>query len=143
MLRTNLGPKGIMRMLVSGAGDVELTTDDNVLLPEMKIQHPTTSFIAKVVTPQDDIIGNTSNVLIVGEQLKQVDLYISEGLHLRIETEGAEAAKEKALSFLKQVRVSYELGRETLTDRVRATLLKVMLNLFRSSQRRSLALFGR
>lgn len=86
-----------MKMLVSGAGDIELTTDDNVLLHEMQIQHPTASFIAKVVTTQDDIISNTSNVLIIGEQLKQVDLYISEGLHPRIDTEGSEATKETAL----------------------------------------------
>ncbi|KAF6364183.1 hypothetical protein mRhiFer1_002414 [Rhinolophus ferrumequinum] len=86
-----------MKMLVSGAGDIELTTDDNVLLHEMQIQHPTASFIAKVAATKDDIIGNTSNVLIIGEQLNQVDLYISEGLHPRIETQGSEATKEKAL----------------------------------------------
>lgn len=84
-------------MLVSGAGDIELTTDDNVLLYEMQIQHPTASFIAKVAATKDDIIGNTSNVLIIGEQLNQVDLYICEGLHPRIETQGSGATKEKAL----------------------------------------------
>lgn len=36
--------------------------------------------IAKVATAQDDITGDgtTSNVLIIGELLKQADLYISE-----------------------------------------------------------------
>lgn len=38
--------------------------------------------IAKVATAQDDITGDgtTSNVLIIGELLKQADLYISEVL---------------------------------------------------------------
>ncbi|XP_017371843.2 T-complex protein 1 subunit zeta [Cebus imitator] len=35
VLRTNLGPKGTMKMLVSGAGDIKLTKDGNVLLHEM------------------------------------------------------------------------------------------------------------
>ena len=48
VLRTNLGPKGTMKMLVSGAGDIKLTKDGNVLLHEMQIQHPTASLIAKV-----------------------------------------------------------------------------------------------
>ena len=45
-----------------------------------QIQHPTASLIAKVATAQDDITGDgtTSNVLIIGELLKQADLYISE-----------------------------------------------------------------
>ena len=48
---------------------------------------------------QDDITGDgtTSNVLIIGELLKQADLFISEGLHPRIITEGFEKAKGKAL----------------------------------------------
>nr|XP_020861885.1 T-complex protein 1 subunit zeta-2 isoform X2 [Phascolarctos cinereus] len=48
----------------------------------MQIQHPTASLIAKVATAQDDITGDgtTSNVLIIGELLKQADLYISEVL---------------------------------------------------------------
>ncbi|XP_047400443.1 T-complex protein 1 subunit zeta-2 isoform X3 [Sciurus carolinensis] len=82
VLRTNLGPKGTMKMLVSGAGDIKLTKDGNVLLHEMQIQHPTASLIAKVATAQDDITGDgtTSNVLIIGELLKQADLYISEAV---------------------------------------------------------------
>lgn len=45
-----------------------------------QIQHPTASLIAKVATAQDDITGDgtTSNVLIIGELLKQADLYVSE-----------------------------------------------------------------
>ncbi|XP_041054251.1 T-complex protein 1 subunit zeta isoform X2 [Carcharodon carcharias] len=124
VLRTNLGPKGTMKMLVSGAGDIKLTKDGNVLLHEMQIQHPTASLIAKVATAQDDMTGDgtTSNVLIIGELLKQADLYISEGLHPRIVTEGFEAAKEKALEILEQVKVTKEMDRETLLNVARTSL---------------------
>uniref|UniRef100_A0A8C5LJT8 Chaperonin containing TCP1 subunit 6B n=1 Tax=Leptobrachium leishanense TaxID=445787 RepID=A0A8C5LJT8_9ANUR len=124
VLRTNLGPKGTMKMLVSGAGDIKLTKDGNVLLHEMQIQHPTASLIAKVATAQDDITGDgtTSNVLIIGELLKQADLYISEGLHPRIVTEGFDAAKIKALEVLEQVKLSKEMDRETLINVARTSL---------------------
>jgi T-complex protein 1 subunit zeta len=74
VLKSNLGPKGTLKMLVSGAGDIKLTKDGNVLLHEMQIQHPTASLIAKVATAQDDITGDgtTSVVLIIGELLRQV-----------------------------------------------------------------------
>ncbi len=52
----------------------------SLLVPSQQIQHPTASLIAKVATAQDDITGDgtTSNVLIIGELLKQADLYVSE-----------------------------------------------------------------
>lgn len=52
----------------------------SVLVSSQQIQHPTASLIAKVATAQDDITGDgtTSNVLIIGELLKQADLYVSE-----------------------------------------------------------------
>uniref|UniRef100_A0A665TN25 Chaperonin containing TCP1, subunit 6A (zeta 1) n=1 Tax=Echeneis naucrates TaxID=173247 RepID=A0A665TN25_ECHNA len=124
VLRSNLGPKGTMKMLVSGAGDIKLTKDGNVLLHEMQIQHPTASLIAKVATAQDDITGDgtTSNVLIIGELLKQADLYVSEGLHPRIIAEGFEAAKEKALAVLEELKVTREMDRETLINVARTSL---------------------
>lgn len=99
VMRTNLGPKGTVKMLVSGAGDIKITKDGNVLLHEMQIQHPTASLIARASTAMDDITGDgtTSTVLLIGELLKQADLYISEGLHPRALTEGFELAKDKAL----------------------------------------------
>jgi T-complex protein 1 subunit zeta len=42
-------------------------------------------------------------VLIIGELLKQADLYISEGLHPTIITEGFDKAKDKALEVRKPV----------------------------------------
>ena len=61
--------------MVSGSGDIKITKDGNVLLHEMQIQHPTASLIARAATAQDDITGDgtTSNVLIIGELLKQAD----------------------------------------------------------------------
>lgn len=53
---------------------------NNILLCCQQIQHPTASLIARVATAQDDVTGDgtTSNVLIIGELLKQADLYIGE-----------------------------------------------------------------
>ena len=55
VLKTNLGPKGTMKMLVSGAGDIKITKDGNILLHEMQIQHPTASLIARASTAQVSI----------------------------------------------------------------------------------------
>ena len=108
VLKSNLGPRGTMKMLVSGSGDIKITKDGNVLLHEMQIQHPTASLIARASTAQDDTTGDgtTSTVLLIGEFLKQADLYITEGLHPRIVTEGFEEAKKIALETLENMKIN-------------------------------------
>ena len=56
-------------------------------------------YISSCLFIQDDMTGDgtTSNVLIIGELLKQADLYISEGLHPSIVTEGFDMALQQAL----------------------------------------------
>ena len=46
--------------------------------------------IARAATAQDDIVGDgtTSNVLFIGELMKQAERHISEGVHPRVITEG-------------------------------------------------------
>merc|ERR1712223_1742041 len=119
VLKSNLGPRGTMKMLVSGAGDIKITKDGNVLLHEMQIQHPTASLIARASTAQDDVTGDgtTSTVLLIGEFLKQAELYITEGLHPRVVTEGFEEAKKIALETLENMKINLtdEETRDILT----------------------------
>ncbi|XP_044738190.1 T-complex protein 1 subunit zeta [Chrysoperla carnea] len=124
VMKSNLGPKGTMKMLVSGAGDIKITKDGNVLLHEMQIQHPTASLIARASTAQDDITGDgtTSTVLVIGELLKQADLYISEGLHPRIITEGFDKARQKTMEILDKFKIPIEINRDQLLDVARTAL---------------------
>ncbi len=111
--------------MVSGAGDIKITKDGNVLLHEMQIQHPTASLIARAATAQDDVTGDgtTSSVLIIAELLKQADNYISEGLHPRIIVEGFDLAKNRALEVLERVKLPAKADRELLVQVARSSLL--------------------
>ena len=59
VLKTNLGPRGTLKMLVGGAGQIKITKDGNVLLHEMQIQHPTAMMIARAATAMDDQVGGS------------------------------------------------------------------------------------
>jgi T-complex protein 1 subunit zeta len=54
VLKSNLGPRGTLKMLVGGAGDLKLTKDGSCLLTEMQIQHPTAVMIARAANAADD-----------------------------------------------------------------------------------------
>ncbi|CCW61814.1 unnamed protein product [Phytomonas sp. EM1] len=126
VLKTNLGPRGTMKMLVSGAGLIKITKDGNTLLGEMQIQHPTAALIARAATAIDDITGDgtTSTVLVIGEMMRQCERYINEGIHPRILTEGLHLACNEALKFLQlnTVSIPKEEQREYLTNAARTAL---------------------
>ncbi|CAG8499318.1 4933_t:CDS:10 [Cetraspora pellucida] len=124
VLKSNLGPKGTIKMLVDGAGSIKITKDGKVLLSEMQIQNPTAAMIARAATAQDEITGDgtTSIVLLVGELMKQSERYISEGLHPRIITEGFDLARDEALRFLDKFKVERPIDRELLVNVARTSL---------------------
>lgn len=100
LLRVCAGPRGTLKMLVDGAGQIKMTKDGKVLLSEMQIQNPTAAMIARTAVAQDDQVGDgtTSVVLLVGELLKQADRYISEGVHPTVIAEGFDVAKKASLA---------------------------------------------
>ena len=71
VLKTNIGPKGTLKMLVGGAGQIKITKDGNVLLHEMQIQHPTASMIGRASTAQDDQVGDgTTSVCVLAADVR-------------------------------------------------------------------------
>ncbi|XP_059293268.1 T-complex protein 1 subunit zeta 1-like [Lycium ferocissimum] len=114
VLKTNLGPKGTIKMLVGGAGDIKLTKDGNTLLKEMQIQNPTAVMIARTAVAQDDTSGDgtTSTVLFIGELMKQSERCIDEGMHPRVLVDGFEIAKRATLQFLEKFKTPVVMGDE-------------------------------
>jgi T-complex protein 1 subunit zeta len=118
VVKGNLGPRGTLKMLVDGSGQIKMTKDGKVLLSEMQIQNPTAAMIARTAVAQDDQVGDgtTSVVLLVGELLKQADRYISEGVHPTVIGEGFDLAKKEALVFLDTFKLPSKLDRSTLIN---------------------------
>ncbi|PPQ63484.1 hypothetical protein CVT24_005141 [Panaeolus cyanescens] len=129
VVKGNLGPRGTLKMLVDGAGQIKMTKDGKVLLSEMQIQNPTAAMIARTAVAQDDQVGDgtTSVVLLVGELLKQADRFISEGVHPTVIAEGFDIAKKEALSFLDNYKVAADMDRATLIN-IAFTSLSTKLN---------------
>ncbi|KAJ2790917.1 T-complex protein 1 subunit zeta, partial [Coemansia guatemalensis] len=124
VLRSNLSPRGTLKLLVDGANQLTLTKDGKVLLSQMQITNPVAVMIARAATAQDDVAGDgtTGLVLLVGELLKQASLYVDEGVHPRVITDGFDAAKAEALKFLDSFKATMEMDREVLCSVARTAL---------------------
>jgi len=125
VMKTNLGPRGTLKMLVGGAGQIKLTKDGNVLLHEMQIQHPTATMIARAATAQDDEVGDgtTSNVLFIGELLRQAERLTYEGLHPRVIADGYEQARVQSLKLLDAFRLPKEVDGAVLQAVARTSMM--------------------
>lgn len=129
VIKSNLGPKGTLKMLVSGSGDIKLTKDGCVLLHEMAFQNPIASMIGKMATAQDDQTGDgtTSNIITIGELMKKAQDLILDGVHPRIITEGYQLSSKKALMILDELAIPAEDNKEILLN-VAKTALRTKLN---------------
>merc|ERR1712046_48287 len=81
--------------------------------------------IARAATAQDDMTGDgtTTNVLFIGELMKNAEQYLSEGLHPRMIVEGFDLARAEVLKFLDEFKVPVEdIDREILISVARTSL---------------------
>jgi chaperonin GroEL (HSP60 family) len=61
----NLGPRGALKMLVGGVGQIKLTKDVNVLLKKMQIQHPTTYMLARPAMVRDEFAEDETTSMVL------------------------------------------------------------------------------
>ena len=80
--------------------------------------------IGRAATAQDDIVGDgtTSNVLFIGELMRQAENIIGEGVHPRHVVDGFELAKQETLKFLDTFKVQKEMTRDLLIEVARTSL---------------------
>ncbi|AFP65264.1 T-complex protein 1, zeta SU (nucleomorph) [Chroomonas mesostigmatica CCMP1168] len=100
--KSNLGPKGTFKILVSGSGEIKLTKNGNTLLKEMQIQNPVASLIARSISAQNYFSGDgtTSIVLILGELFRNIEKYLEKGIHPQILREGLNIGRRQLEKWL-------------------------------------------
>jgi len=118
LMRTNLGPQGTLKMLVSGSGDIKLTKDGGTLLKEMQIVHPITSVIAHTVSVQDRSMGDgtTSLILLICNLLIEAEKFIKDGVHSTHIIDGLNVGFKYAAGIIDQMKIPVKFDRPTLIN---------------------------
>ena len=70
-VRTTLGPMGMDKMMVDGAGNVIVTNDGATILRELDVSHPGAKMMVEVAKTQESLCydGTTSTVVLAGQLL--------------------------------------------------------------------------
>ena len=70
IIRTTLGPRSMLKMLLDPMGGVVMTNDGNAILREVDVSHPAARSMIELSRAQDEEVGDgTTSVIILGTYL--------------------------------------------------------------------------
>lgn len=103
VVRTCLGPRSMLKMLLNPMGGIVLTNDGNAILREITVQHPAAKSLIEISRTQDEEVGDgtTSVIVLAGELLSASQEFLEQGLHPTLVISAYRRALEDMLTALK------------------------------------------
>lgn len=105
IIRTCLGPKAMLKMLLDPMGGIVLTNDGHAILREIDVAHPAAKSMIELSRTQDEEVGDgtTTVIILAGEILAQTFPYIEKNIHPVIIIQALKQALSDALEIIHQV----------------------------------------
>ncbi|CAF0874860.1 unnamed protein product [Adineta steineri] len=102
-IRTCLGPRAMLKMVLDPMGGIVLTNDGNAILREIQVQHPAGKSMIEISRTQDEEVGDgtTSVIILAGELLAQTEQYLKQGLHATVVIRAYRKALEDCVEIMK------------------------------------------
>jgi len=99
IIRTTLGPRSMLKMLLDAAGGIVLTNDGHAILREIDVSHPAAKSIIQLSRTQDENVGDgtTSVIILAGEMLYAAEPFLEKNLHPTVIVRGYMRALEDAV----------------------------------------------
>jgi len=121
VVRTCLGPRAMLKMVLDAMGGIVLTNDGNAILREIDVNHPAAKSMIELSRAQDENVGDgtTSVIILAGEVLSMAESWIEKGTHPRLIIGGYTKALEDALQTIDKLAVRVDLNN-------RSELLKIV-----------------
>merc|ERR1712242_544766 len=102
LIRTCLGPKAMLKMLMDPMGGIVMTNDGNAILREITVQNPAAKMLIEIARTQDEEVGDgtTSVVVMAAEVLGISHQFLEEKIHPTVIIQAYRQALEDAASIL-------------------------------------------
>eukprot|EP00521_Asterionellopsis_glacialis_P009378 CAMPEP_0195285812 /NCGR_PEP_ID=MMETSP0707-20130614/3512_1 /TAXON_ID=33640 /ORGANISM="Asterionellopsis glacialis, Strain CCMP134" /LENGTH=557 /DNA_ID=CAMNT_0040345365 /DNA_START=42 /DNA_END=1715 /DNA_ORIENTATION=+ len=101
IIRTTLGPRSMLKMLLDPMGGIVITNDGNCILREIDVSHPTAKSMIELSRAQDEEVGDgtTSVIILAGETLIQAEPFLRNNMHPTVIVQGYNQALQAALEI--------------------------------------------
>lgn len=105
VIRTCLGPKAMLKMILDPMGGILLTNDGNAILREIDVAHPAAKNMIELSRTQDEECGDgtTSVIVLAGEILAQSLSQLELDIHPVVIISAYNKALKEALEIVKRI----------------------------------------
>lgn len=103
VVRTCLGPRAMLKMLMDPMGGIVMTNDGNAILREITVQHPAAKTMIEIARTQDEEVGDgtTSVIVLAAEVLGVSHQFLEEKMHPTVIIQAYRQALEDAATMLR------------------------------------------
>uniref|UniRef100_A0A8C7FUE9 T-complex protein 1 subunit gamma n=1 Tax=Oncorhynchus kisutch TaxID=8019 RepID=A0A8C7FUE9_ONCKI len=121
VIRTCLGPRAMMKMLLDPMGGIVMTNDGNAILREIQVQHPAAKSMIEISRTQDEEVGDgtTSVIILAGEMLSVAEQFLEQQMHPTVIISAYRHALDDMLDMLKDISTPVDVND-------RAQMLKII-----------------
>ncbi|KAG6533296.1 T-complex protein 1 subunit gamma-like [Zingiber officinale] len=105
IIRTTLGPRSMLKMLLDAAGGIVVTNDGNAILRELDLAHPAAKSMIELSRTQDEEVGDgtTSVIVLAGEMLHVAAAFIDKNYHPTVICRAYNKALEDSIAVLDKI----------------------------------------
>lgn len=125
IIRTTLGPRSMLKMLLDAAGGIVVTNDGNAILRELDLAHPAAKSMIELSRTQDEEVGDgtTSVIVLAGEMLHVAEAFIGRNYHPTVICRAYNKALEDAVAVLDKIAMSIDVkDRDTMLSLVKSCI---------------------
>lgn len=112
IIRTTLGPRAMLKMLLDPMGGIVMTNDGNSILREVDVSHPAAKSMIELSRAQEEEVGDgtTSVIILAGEYLKLAEPLLDRQMHPTLICNGYLKALDDAVIALNDIAQPLDLN---------------------------------
>jgi T-complex protein 1 subunit gamma len=125
IIRTTLGPKSMLKMLMDPMGGIVMTNDGNAILREIDVMHPGAKSMIELSRAQDEEVGDgtTSVIILAGEMLAVSEPFLTKEIHPTVIVNAYYKALEDACNFADEIAMPVDINKdEEVSNLIRCCL---------------------
>lgn len=125
VIRTCLGPRAMLKMLLNPVGGIVMTNDGNAILREIDVSHPGAKSMIELSRAQDEEVGDgtTSVIILAGEMLAVAEPWIQKNMHPSKIISAYTLALKDALAHVNAISVDIAKGSE---EKLRSEMTRIV-----------------
>lgn len=125
IIRTTLGPRAMLKMILDAMGNIVLTNDGNAILREIDVSHPAAKSMIELSRTQDEEVGDgtTSVTVLAGEILTLCEAFLNRNIHPSVIVSALFNALDDAVAFAEELAITVDLNnKEQILQLIRSCI---------------------